>query len=316
MNIVFLDAGTVGEVPNWQTLTELGEFTAYPITQAHEVAERVKNADIIITNKVMIDDAIMAQTPSLKLVCVAATGMNNIDLEAAEKRGITVKNAVGYSSCSVAQWTFTMLLYLMSRPDKYAQHVLSGDYAASGMFTYVGIDFHELAGKTYGIIGLGNIGRRVAKIATAFGAKVIYYSTSGKNNTADYERVELNELLQTSDIISIHAPLNEKTKGLIGYKEIKQMKESAYLINVGRGGIVIEQDLTLALDEKLIAGAGLDVLEKEPISSENPLLNLRDPDRLFISPHMAWTSVEAREQLVEQIIENIHLVCGNTGLYF
>ena len=305
MKIVFLDADTVGDVPNLDRLKELGDVTFYPVTKPEETKERIKEAEVVITNKVVLDESLIQSADSLKLICVAATGMNNIDRKAAESAGVEVKNVSGYASGSVAQTTFAMLFHLMQPINYYDEFVKSGDYSKHPIFTNMGVNYHELSSMQFGIIGLGDIGSRVAQIAEAFGADVTYHSTSGKNLDQPYRHMELNELLKTSDVVSIHAPLNENTDGLIGMDELKLMKRSAYLLNTGRGGIVIEQDLAKALDEELIAGAGLDVFEEEPMNPDNPLLSVQNTDRLVMTPHVAWASVEARTELMNGVIGNI-----------
>ena len=305
MKLAILDAKTLGSDIDLSGFSQFGEVEIFQTTKPEETLERVKDKDIVITNKVVIDKNIMYNAPNLKLIRVAATGVNNIDIEYAKQKGIQVRNVAGYSTESVVQHTFAMLFYLLESLRYYDDYVKSGEYTKSDIFTHLGRPFWEVRGKTWGIIGLGTIGRRVADVASAFGANVIYYSTSGVERKEKYPRVSLEELLKTSDIVSIHAPLNEKTKGLIGYEQIKLMKPTAYLLNLGRGGIVIEEDLAKALDENLIAGAGLDVLEKEPIVEDNPLLKVKNKEKLFITPHIAWTSIEARKTLINEIIENI-----------
>ncbi len=303
--IVFLDAKTVGDDVDLSGFEEIGDFTAYPVTKPEERIERVKNADIVITNKVIIDKEVIDSCKNLKLICVAATGTNNVDIKYAREKGIAVTNVAGYSTYSVVQHTFGMLFYLLENLRYYDEYVKSGKYAKSDIFTHIGKPFWEIKDKVWGIIGLGTIGKEVAKVATAFGAHVIYYSTSGIKRIEPYPALDLNNLLMTSDIVSIHAPLTEKTKNLITYEKLKLMKPHAILLNLGRGGIVNEEDLAKALDEDLIAGAGLDVLEKEPIDPDNPLLKIKNKEKLFITPHIAWTSKEAREKLIEEIVENI-----------
>ncbi|RMA93054.1 D-2-hydroxyacid dehydrogenase [Hydrogenothermus marinus] len=306
MKIVFLDSKTVGDDIDLSIFNQFGEFISYKTTLSKELAlERTKDADIIITNKVVIDKEIIDNAKNLKLICEAATGYNNIDINYAKEKGIQVRNVAGYSTESVVQHTFAMLFYLLEHLKYYDEYVKSGEYAKSDIFTHIGKPFWQIQGKTWGIIGLGTIGRRVAEVAESFGCNVIYYSTSGVERKEKYERVSLEELLKSSDIVSIHAPLNEKTKGLIGYEQIKLMKKSAILLNLGRGGIVKEQDLAKALNEDIIAGAGLDVLEKEPITPDNPLLKIKNKEKLFITPHIAWTSIEARKTLINEIAENI-----------
>jgi len=305
MNIVFLDASTVGDVPNLESLKELGDVTFYPVTIPDQTKERIGEADIIITNKVVITRDLMKDAGRLKLICVAATGMNNIDRVAADEFGIPVKNVAGYATQSVAQSTFAMLLQLMQNITYYDDFVKSGDYSKSPIFTNMDQDFHELAGKRFGIIGLGNIGQKTAEIAQVFGADVVYYSTSGKNTDQPYPRLSLDELLATSDIVSIHAPLNKNTENLIDYTRLKQMKRSAFLINTGRGGIVNETDLARAIDEDLIAGSAADVFEQEPIPEDHPFLNVEKKKKLLLTPHITWSSVEARMELIDGIRQNI-----------
>ena len=305
MKIVFLDTLPLGSVSNLGELKKIGAVDLYEFTPPDKVVERVKDADVIITNKVRIDKKIMDQADRLKLICLSATGTDNIDVDHATRKGIEVKNVKGYSTHSVAQTTFSLIMYLLSRPAYYDQYVKSNAYSISPVFNHIGPEFWELNGKTFGIIGLGAIGKKVAEIAQAFGSKIIYYSTSGKNLENPYPQVSLNDLLKMSDIVSIHAPLNENTHNLIRMDELRLMKPSAILINAGRGGIINEKDLAKAIDEQVIAGAGLDVLEQEPIKPDNPLLQVKYKDNIIITPHIAWTSIEARELLMQKVIENI-----------
>ena len=303
--IVFLDADTLGEVTGFYQLTKQGNLTVYPSTLPQQRIERILGREIVITNKVVIDREVMEACPTLKLICIAATGKNNIDLACAEEKGIQVKNVAGYSTESVVQHTFAMLFYLGSHLPYYDQFVKNGDYARNNLFTHLGKPFFELAGKNYGIIGLGTIGKRIAEVASAFGARIQYYSTTGKNVNTGYTSVSLDQLLHESDIISIHCPLIESTHNLIGYDQLCRMKKEAILINAGRGGIVNESALAQALDEGRIAAAALDVLEKEPPEISNPLFRIKQPEKLLITPHIAWASRESRERLMEGIIRNI-----------
>jgi len=305
MHIVFLDTKTVGETANLEELNELGDVTFYSMTSPEQTADRIKKADIVITNKVVLDGPLIRSATQLKLICIAATGMNNVDLEAAENLGIPVMNVSGYAARSVAQATFAMILHLLQGIPYYDHFVKSGEYSKSDIFTNHDRPYWELSGKCFGIIGMGTIGRKVASVAEAFGCEVVYFSTSGKNSGQPYLQLSLRELLKTSDIVSIHAPLNENTKDLIGYEEISRMKDHALLINTGRGGIIVESDLARALDENLIAGAALDVFEKEPIPLDNPLLKLKKSEKLVLVPHIAWASIEARSELINGVIENI-----------
>jgi len=303
--IVFLDAATVGEVKNLAALTGMGQYKQYDYTNPSQRIERIGDSHIIITNKVVIDREVMDACPSIQLICIAATGMNNVDLDYAAERKIQVKNVSGYSTESVAQATFSMLLYLLNNSAYYDNYVKSGKYSHSPIFTHQGKEFWELKGKIFGIIGMGIIGKRIANIAAVFGCRVIYYSTSGKNLDAGYEHMDLSDLLKMSDIVSIHCPLNKDTRNLINSRSISLMKRTAYLLNLGRGGIVDESALAEALDRESIAGAALDVLTHEPIEENNPLLKVKNSDRLYITPHIAWASKEARTELIEKIIGNI-----------
>jgi lactate dehydrogenase-like 2-hydroxyacid dehydrogenase len=305
MKLVFLDTKTMGDIPNLNLLDKFGEVTYYQTTNPEQTLERVKEADIIITNKVVVDRPVIEQARNLKLICVSATGTNNVDKAAAGERGIPVKNAVDYSTHSVAQATFSLLLHLLNKVYYFDTYVKSGGYSQTDIFTHFGRTFREINGKRFGIIGLGNIGRQVAKIAGAFDAEVVYYSASGRNTDQPYRRLELEEFLQTSDIISIHAPLNEFTTNLINYNRLRLMKKSAILLNTGRGGIINEADLARALDEDLIAAAGIDVYEREPISPKNPLLQVQHKEKLALTPHVAWASIEARTLLMDIVGRNI-----------
>ena len=303
--IVFLDAETLGDVNGFYPLTKLGNLTVYQTTQHDQRIERIHGRDIVITNKVIIDREVMDACPSLQLICIAATGLNNVDLEYAARKDITVKNVAGYSTESVVQHTFSILFYLMGNLRYYDDYVKNGLYADSQLFTHHGRPFRELAGKKYGIIGMGVIGKRVAEVAKSFGAGVCYYSTSQKNFDTGFTHVSLHELLTECDVISIHCPLNEATRDLIGYEQFRKMKKEVLLINAGRGGIVNESDLACALNEDLIAGAALDVLVKEPPEAANPLFHINQPEKLLITPHIAWASIESRERLMDGIADNI-----------
>jgi len=298
MKIVFLDALTLGDV-DFNKFKELGEVIIYQTTKENETLSRVKDVDVVVTNKVVIDKYIMDNS-NIKLIQIAATGMNNVDLEYAKQKNIIVKNVSGYSTKSVLQHTFALVLALLNKIcyfDKYTREV----YPNSEIFTHIQ-DWFEINNKRWGIIGLGEIGKSVAKVATSFGAEVIYYSTTGKNQNKDFKRVSLEELLKTSDIITIHSPLNEKTKNLLDYNKLLLIKENAILVNVGRGGIINENDLAKVLEKKNIL-VGLDVFEKEPINKDNPLLKIKD--KLILTPHIAWTSIEARKKLIDTIYKNI-----------
>jgi lactate dehydrogenase-like 2-hydroxyacid dehydrogenase len=305
VKIVFLDAATLGNVDNLSYLAGMGYYTEYDFTSSVERLKHIADNTVIITNKVLIDKYIMDKCPDIKLICIAATGMNNVDLEYAKQKGIEVKNVSGYSTESVAQSTFSMLFHLLHGNAYYDEYVKSGQYSKSQIFTNHGKPFWELKNKQFGIIGLGTIGKRVARIADVFGCRVVYFSTSGKNLNTSYQHVSLQHLLSTSDVVSIHCPLNDETRNLIDMDMLKLMKKTAYLINMGRGGIINEHALANALEDELIAGAALDVLTQEPLSSDNTLLKITNQNRLFITPHIAWASMEARRTLIEGISGNI-----------
>ena len=304
MKIVFLDAATVGDT-SLAPIARLGELVCYDRSTPAEARERVGDCDVLIVNKVLVDSDLLDAAPALKLVCEAATGVNNIDVEACEKRGIPVRNVAGYSTDSVVQETFMHLLSLLGKAPYFDGAVKSGAYSRSGLFTDVSHPFVEITGKTLGIIGMGTIGQKVASVAAAFGMRVIYFSTSGTGHCKDYPCVDLDTLLAESDVVSIHAPLNARTQGLLKMAELRKMKPSAFLINMGRGGIVDEADLAAAVDEGVIAGAALDVFTVEPLPSDHPFLQVKHPERFRFTPHTAWASVEARERLVAIIADNI-----------
>ena len=305
MKIVFLDAKTIGEDIDLSGFDALGEVVKYGFSTTEEARERSKDADVLILNKVQVNQQTIGEADHLKLVCVTATGTNNLDKEYLDKRGIAWRNVAGYSTESVAQHTFAMLFYLLEKLPYYDDYVKSEKYVNDVSFTHFAKAFHELSGMTYGIIGLGNIGRRVAQVATAFGMKVVYYSTSGTSHCTEYPSLSLEELLECSDVVSVHAPLNERTRSLVDYQGLKRMKRSAYILNLGRGGIVDEASLARAVDEGLVAGAGLDVFEREPLSEDNPLMRIVHKERVVFSPHIAWASSEALSRLISKVADNI-----------
>ena len=301
--IVFLDEYSIAGC-DLSKITSQGEYTAYENTAKEQVVERLQGADIAITNKVLIDGDAMRQLPNLKLICVAATGMNNVDLNTAAELGIEVKNAVGYSTISVAETTLASALALARNVVYFDEYFHDGRYAkADRAFCYDRLTF-QISGKRWGIIGLGNIGREVARLASAFGCEVRYFSTSGAKRDEAYPTMELNELLEWSDIVSVHSPLNDRTRGLVGREELKRMKRSAMIINVARGGIIDEMALAEALNEGWIAAAALDVFSVEPLR-ESPLYDVKDRYRLLASPHNAWSAVESIDRLIDCVAENI-----------
>lgn len=303
LKIVCLDADTLGKDADLSVFEKFGKFVSYGMTQKDQTIERLKGADIVLTNKVIIDKYVMDAT-NLKLICVTATGTNNIDLEYAKTKAIEVKNVAGYSTNSVTQQTFASLFSLCNRVEFYNDYVQSGKWAKSAIFTNLDRSIGEIAGKNFGVIGLGEIGRNVAKIATAFGTNVCYYSTSGANKNSEFKQVKLDEMLKNCDIISIHAPLNEKTKNLITQKELKMMKKGAILMNFGRGGIVDENAVARAIDEQNLYFI-TDVLQTEPMQQNHKFLSIKNKENLIITPHVAWGSVEARKKLLQIVAKNI-----------
>ena len=305
MKIVVLERNSVGTDVDISCYEKLGEVTVYPNTVAASTAERVKDADIIIANKAPLNRETLAEAEQVKLICEFATGYDNIDLEYCREKGIAVANVVDYSTAAVAQHTFALTLYLLEKLRHYDEYVKSGAYAAQERFSNFDLAYTELEGKTWGIVGMGHIGKRVAKIAEAFGCRILFYSASGNSTCTKYQRVDLETLCRESDFLSLHCPLTDRTHHLINADALRQMKPQAILINVARGGVVDTQALYKALTEGWIAGAGLDVLEQEPIAGGNPLGTIQDSSRLIITPHLAWASTEARERVVAEVYQNI-----------
>lgn len=306
LKIVFLDAQTLGSDISLAPVASLGEYVSYPFTRPEEVFDRMAGFDVVITNKVWMGKEQIDSSPALQLICVAATGTNNVDSAYAASKGIPVRNAVDYSTESVTQVTWMHILNLVGKARYFDEYVKDGSYSASGCFTNANVPFFELKGKTFGTVGLGNIGSRVAGIAEAFGMKVLYYPTSGKPHSDHYEAdTDLHRFLSRCDVVSIHCPLNERTNGLIDYAALAQMRSGAVIVNMGRGGIIVEADLARALDEGRIAGAAVDVFTKEPMPADHPYLHMQHPERLLLTPHIGWASREARICLVEKIAENI-----------
>lgn len=304
MEIVLLDANTLGKDTNLNVFKNYGDLTIYPTTSPKEVDKRVQNATIIITNKVVINRQTMDNSPNLKLICIAATGLNNVDLEYAKQKGIAVKNVAGYSTKSVAQYTLMQVLSLIGHNHHYNHYVQSGEWVKSPIFVNIDKPFYELEGKRWGIIGLGNIGQEVAKLASSFGCDVCYYSSSGKNKNKTYKQLTLKELLKTSQIITVHAPLNEQTNNLISQKELALMQQDAIILNAARGGIINEEALVEAINNEKIYAA-VDVLVSEPMSKDSPYLHVKKEERILLSPHLAWASIEARQRLIAGVCKNI-----------
>ncbi len=304
MNIVLLDALTLGD-SDLSVFDGVGELTVYQTTSSEETSERLTGQEIAITNKVVITAEHMANNPDLKLICISATGTNNVDLVAAEKAGIEVKNVSGYSTESVSQSTFSLLFQLIHQSRYYDQYIAEKQWCDSPIFTHIERPFYELKGKRWGIIAMGTIGQRVAELAAAFGCDVCYYSTSGKNTQQSIPQVSLETLLSECDVISIHAPFNAQTENLIGADQLKQLKAGAVIMNLGRGGIIDEVAMAEALETRDIYHA-TDVLAVEPMAENHPYLSLRASHRLVVTPHTAWASVEARECLLGKVVDNIN----------
>ncbi len=305
MKLVILERNSAGTDVDVSRFEKFGEVTCYPNTVAANTAERVKDADIILANKAPLNESTLKDAPNVKLICLLATGFDNVDLAYCRSRGIKVTNVINYCTSTVAQHTLLLALALSEKIAFYDDYVKSGAYSAQDRFSNFDRTFYDLEGKTWGIIGMGTIGRRVAGLAQAFGCRVIFYSASGKSTCTDYERVEFDTLLQESDILSLHCPLSDRTRGLINKDALSKMKETAILVNVARGPVVDTQALYDALVADQIAGAGLDVLEQEPMAGDNPLAQIKDSTKLIITPHMAWASLESRTHLVEEVAKNI-----------
>ncbi len=306
MKIVIADKDSVGNDMDYSIYDELGEVTYYEDKITEENAsERLAGAQVLVINKSVITEKILESAPDLKLICEFATGYDNANVPACNKYGVKVANIAGYSTLSVAQHTFALLFYLMESMRHYDEFVKSGAYANQSHFCCLDIPFHELEGMTYGIVGMGTIGKKVAQIATAFGAKVIFYASSGHSDCTDYEQVSFDELLERSDVISLHCPLSDRTRNLFNADAFNKMKKTAILINVARGAVVSEQDLYDALTEGKIAAAGLDVLNPEPMAKDSPLLKIQDSTKLMVTPHLAWASTEARKRCLEEVKKNI-----------
>lgn len=305
MNIVLLETKSLGDDVDLSCFKELGCVTTYDLTSKEQVEERIKDADVVVANKAPMCEETLKNAANIKLIALTATGTNNIDFEYVNSRNISVANVKGYSTMSVVQHTFALLFYVYQKMHYYDDYVKSGGYCKSPVFSVFDRKFNELDGKKFTVVGLGDIGSKVIEVAKAFGCDVRYYSTSGKNNNDRYKRVSFEEMISESDIISIHAPLNEETRNMFTLKEFRQMKKDAILLNLGRGGIVNEEDLAMALEENAIAGAGIDVIEIEPMREDNPLLRIQDSSKLVITPHIGWATVEARTRVIKEVYFNI-----------
>ena len=313
MKIVLLDAMTLGDDISLEPITLKGECIVYENIDDKDIAKALFDADVCVTNKKLLGEHNLKVCKNLKLICLTATGYNNVDVEYCKKRGIKVRNVPGYCKESVCQHTFALLLSLMESMSYYDNFVKDGSYTKSGLANHLAMPFDEISGKQWGIIGMGGIGREVGKVAQAFGAHVIYAPVSGKSRKEDYEEVTLDELFKRSDIISIHSPLNDKTENLVNMDKIKLMKKNAVIINVGRGAIVNSHDLTEAVDSGMIKGTGIDVYPTEPPAKDDPFMNIKHPERFVLTPHIAWASLTARQRCVDVVGENILALIENRG---
>lgn len=302
MNITVLDAATLGEDVTFEKWEALGNLTVYKYTSASEVVPRLKDSDIAIINKVKMTDEVIKSLPKLKLICVTATGYDNISLSACKERGVALCNVKGYSTHSVAQVTMSLVLSLMTHLDEYCDSVKNGEYQNSGIENRLTPVFHELYGKTFGIVGLGNIGRQVARIAEAFGCNVLCFKRTPDPN---YCCVDLETLLKNSDIVTLHLPLNDKTEKIIGEKELSLMKPNAILVNVSRGAVTDEKAVAEALKNHTIGGFATDVYSVEPMENISPLNEIKDFENVLLTPHMAWGAYESRIRCINEIAENI-----------
>lgn len=306
IKIAALERNSAGTDISMDCFQDFGEVAYYRNTvTSEEVRERVKEVDIIIANKSPLNEQTLKDAPNVKLICELATGFDNVDLAYCRSRGIKVCNVVDYSTGMVAQHTLTLALALSQKLFHYDEYVKSGAYSAQDRFSNFDLPFYELEGKTWGIVGMGNIGRRVAKLASAFGCKVIFHSVTGKSTCTDYPQVDKATLLSESDFVSLHCPLSELSLNFIDRTALQQMKKTAILINVARGKVVNNTDLYEALVAGEIQAAGLDVVEAEPLELSNPLSKLKDSTQLIITPHLAWASVEARTRCVQGVYQNI-----------
>lgn len=305
MKIVLLDTDTMGQDMEFSCIERLGECVKYNNTLPEEVSERIKDADVVVTNKLFLNGEVLQNAQKLKLICLFAIGYNNVDINYCREHNIRVRNIPGYCVKSVCQHTFALLFMLIENMRYYDDYVKCGNYSKSGVANHLGRPFFEISGKKWGIIGMGAIGRAVADCASAFGARVCYSSISGVSRREKYEHVDLEKLLSECDIISIHAPLNEKTMHLIGEKELKMMKKTAFIVNVGRGAIIDEAALVEAIDTGVIAGAAIDVYSVEPPKEDSPIMSVKNKEKIVYTPHTAWSSVEARRRCISMTADNI-----------
>jgi glycerate dehydrogenase len=302
MKIVVLDGATLGEDLSLSPLSSVGEVTVYKTSTAEEVIERIGDADVVVINKIKMNDTNLDYAKSLKLICLAATGYDNVDLDACRRRGIGVANVVGYSTHSVSQVALSLALSLYTHIPEYSTYVKDGSYTKSGVANRLTPVYHELCGKTWGVVGLGNIGRQVARCARIMGCRVLAYK---RTPDEEFECVSLERLCRESDIISLHLPLSDSTRGIIDEEHIALMKRDAVLINVARGAVTDEEAVTKAIEENRIGAFGTDVYSTEPFSENHPFCRILDKENVLFTPHMAWGAYEARERCLSEIVKNI-----------
>jgi lactate dehydrogenase-like 2-hydroxyacid dehydrogenase len=308
--IVILDRISLGDDMNISVFEQFGELVDYAFTEEREIHERIFDADIIITNKCPMNQSTLSGS-SVRLICLTATGTNNVDLNYCRENRIAVCNVRGYSTESVVQHTFALLLSLTNQIIPFARHVQNGLFINDTSYTHLKWIYHEINGKEFGVIGLGAIGARVAQTAEIFGCKVSYWSSTDSDRSKKYSRLTFDEIIRQSDIISIHSPLTERTKHLFDKRAFEKMKPNAVILNLGRGDLIVEDDLTIAIEQRLIAGAGLDVLSKEPMNENSPYNRILHYPNFIITPHVGWAAVESRTRCIEEIIMNIEAFLHN-----
>ncbi len=302
MKIVLLDYGTLGEGIDLSPFQGLGEFAAYERTDSDQLAQRIRDAHVIITNKMKMNRQTLAGADALRLICVTATGFDNIDLSYCRERGIAVCNVPGYSTDSVAQLTLAAVLALSTHMFSYRELVHSGFYSRSGSPNLLSPVWHELAGRTWGIVGCGNIGRKVAAVAEAMGCKVLVYRRS---SDPDYETVDLDTLLRQSDVVTVHLPLTDQTRGILSREKLGLMKKDAILVNVARGAVADEAALADAVENGTIGGLAVDVYSAEPLPANHPYSRIMGKSNVIFTPHCAWGSQEARNRCIREVAQNI-----------
>ena len=302
MKIVFLDAATIGDDLTYESFYELGEVVVYPTTNEEEFEAHIDGADVVVINKLKLNATNLPKATNLKLICLAATGFDNVDLAYCRQNGIGVCNVVGYSTQSVAQLTLSMALSLYTHLGEYTDFVRGGEYTQNGLANRLIPVYHEIAGRTWGIVGYGNIGKQVALVAKAMGCRVLVYK---RTPVADAECVDFDTICQKSDILSLHVPLNEQTRNLLDETHIAMLKKDAVVINVARGAVADEAALTNAILEDRIAGLGVDVYSKEPFDTEHPFNKIKHLPNVLLTPHMAWGGYETRVRLLGEIKGNI-----------